>query len=112
VTRGEDNQVWMTSGYSYGWASWSPQGGYTYASPTVAVNGQTGDMLVSYVNENSYIPNYRTYSSNGSPLGDWCQDITYWQTVNAVGLSYVGGAIYAIITGLNGYVYYKQAYNG
>jgi hypothetical protein len=45
------------------------------------------------------------------PLGDWSQDITGWQTVNSVSLSVIGAVIYAIITGLNGYVYYKQAYN-
>jgi hypothetical protein len=112
VVRGEDDQVWMTTGWINDWSSWSPQGGYTYTSPTVAVNSQTGDMLVSNVDENSYIPNYRAYSSTGYPLGGWSQDSTNWQTVNAVALSYVAGALYAILTGLNGYVYYKEAYNG
>jgi hypothetical protein len=103
--------------YSYtgtgnNWGSWTQQGGYTYASPTIAA-GDNGQMLVSYVDENSYRPYYRAYGPSGNltPLGDWSQDITGWQTVNSVSLSVIGAVIYAIITGLNGYVYYKQAYN-
>lgn len=65
VARGEDNQVWMTTGWINSWSTWSAQGGYTYVSPTVGVNSQTGNMLVSYVDENSYIHNYRAYSSTG-----------------------------------------------
>jgi hypothetical protein len=115
VVRGEDNQVWMN--YSYtgtgnNWGSWAQQGGYTYASPTIAAS-DNGQMLVSYVDENNYRPYYRTYGPSGNltPLGDWSQDVTGWQTVNSVSLSVIGAVIYAIITGLNGYVYYKQAYN-
>lgn len=111
VARGENDHVWMTSGWINDWSSWSDQGGYTYTQPTVAAL-QTGQMLVSYVDENSYRPNYRQYTANALPLEDWSQDITGWQTVNAVALSVVYGAIYAVLTGLNGYVYYKQAYNG
>jgi hypothetical protein len=112
VARGEDNQVWMTGGGSYAWRGWSPQGGYTYTQPAVAANIQTSHMLVSYVNENTFRPNYRAYDENGNSMGSWSQDITGWQTVNTVALSIVGAVIYALITGLNGNVYYKQAYNG
>jgi hypothetical protein len=111
VARGENNHVWMTSGWINDWSSWSDQGGYTYTQPTVAAL-QSGQMLVSYVDENSYRPNYRQYTANALPLEDWSQDITGWQTVNAVTLSVVYGAIYAVLTALNGYVYYKQTYKG
>jgi hypothetical protein len=113
VLRGEDNQVWMansqdTTGNS--WGSWTAQGGYTYVQPTIARSG-AGPMLVSYVDENTYIPNYRTYNSIGNAMSGWSQDITYWQTIYSVGLSVVGATVYAILTGLNGNVYYKEAYN-
>jgi hypothetical protein len=112
AVRGEDNQVWMSgSGSPYNqWSAWAPQGGYTYASPSVTSNSQTGTVLVSYVDENSYRPYYRAYGVYGNPVGDWSQDITGWQTVNAVFLSVVGAAIYAVLTGLNGNIYYKQVY--
>jgi hypothetical protein len=112
VARGEDNQVWMTSGFPSTWASWSAQGGYTYTQPMIAADAQTGHMLVSYVDENSYRPYYRAYDAYRNPMGYWSQDITGYQTVYAVTLSVVGAAIYAILTGLNGAIYYKQAYYG
>jgi hypothetical protein len=112
VIRGEDNQVWMNSIVNGQWSDWTGQGFYTYNSPQIGVNAATGNMLVSAVGEDSYIPNYRTYDQNGNYPGAWSQDITNWQTIYAVGLSYVAGALYAIFTGQNGYVYYKQAYNG
>jgi hypothetical protein len=46
------------------------------------------------------------------PGAGWSQDITGWQTVRAVAISVLGYSIYAILTGLNGNVYYKQAYWG
>jgi len=113
AVRGEDNQVWMSgSGSPYNqWSPWAPQGGYTYTSPTVVANGQTGTVLVSYVDENTYRPSYRVYGVNGNPVGGWSQDITGWQTIYSVGLSVVGAAIYVLLTGQNGIVYYKQAYS-
>jgi hypothetical protein len=113
VVRGEDNQVWMVSSYDTtgsNWGSWTPQGGYTYVQPTIA-RSEAGPMLVSYVDENTYIPNYRPYGSVGQALGGWSQDITSWQTIYSVGLSVVSATVYVILTGLNGNVYYKEAYN-
>ena len=113
--RGEDNQVWMAYSYDLfgsSWSSWSAQGGYTYITPEVATNLQTGTMLVSIVDENSYRPNWRTYNQNGQPTGGWSQDTTGYQTVQAVALSIVGAAIYAILTGLNDAVWYKRVTSG
>jgi hypothetical protein len=112
AVRGEDNQVWMTGASSpYNqWSTWAAQGGYTQTAPSVTADSQTGTVLVSYVDENSYRPFYRAYGVYGNPLGGWSQDITGWQTVNTVFLSVVGAAIYAVLTGLNGNVYYKQVY--
>jgi hypothetical protein len=112
VIRGQDNQVWMNSVVNGQWGNWTGQGFYTYNQPQIGVNAQTGNMLVSAVGETSYVPNYRAYDQNGNNPGAWSTDITNWQTVYAVGLSYVAGALYAIFTGQNGYVYYKQAFNG
>lgn len=112
VIRGEDNQVWMNSLVNGQWGSWTGQGFYTYVSPTIAADAQSGNMLVSAVNENSYVPYYQAYDQNENALGGWSQDITGWQTVYSVFLSVIGTAIYAIFTGQNGYVYYKQAYSG
>jgi hypothetical protein len=109
--RGEDNQVWMAQSYDiFGqtWTGWSPQGGYTYISPEVTTNLNTGEMVVNYVDENSYRPSWRIYDSNGNPTGWWSQDTTGYQTVQAVALSWVAGAIFAILTGLNDAVWYKQ----
>lgn len=113
VVRGEDNQVWMANSNDItgnNWGSWTEQGGTTFVQPTVAVSG-AGPMVVSYVDDNSNVPNYRTYSSIGNAMGGWSQDITSWQTIYSVGLSVVGAAVYAILTGMNGNVYYKEAYN-
>jgi hypothetical protein len=113
AVRGEDNQVWMAQSYTgtgSNWASWTPQGGNTWTSPAIASSG-TGQMLVSYVDQNSYRPSYRAYGSAGNALGDWSQDITGWQTIYAVGLSVISAAIYVIFTGQNGFVYYKQGYS-
>jgi hypothetical protein len=114
-SRGEDNQVWMAQSYDMfgqSWTGWSPQGGYTYITPEVATNPQTGTMLVSNVDENTYRPNWRTYDQNGQPTGGWSQDTTGYQTVQAVALSIVGTAIYAILAGLNDAVWYKQVTSG
>lgn len=112
VIRGEDNQVWMDSIVNGQWGGWAGQGFYTYTPPQIGVNAATGNMLVSAVDENSSIPNYRTYDQNGGNPGDWSQDSTYWQTIYAVALSYVNRALYAIFTGQNGIAYYKQVFNG
>jgi hypothetical protein len=119
VARGEDNQVWMSHSYDIfgdSWSSWEPQGGETYVQPQIAADpgaeGGQGAIMVSYVDENSYNPTYRIYDHYGLPYAWWSQDITGWQTVNSVALSLVGTAIYAILTGLNGYVYYKQVFSG
>jgi hypothetical protein len=112
VIRGEDNQVWMNSIVNGQWGSWTGQGFYTYAPPQIGVNAATGHMLVSAVGAGTNVPSYRAYDQNGNYPGAWSQDITNWQTIYAVGLSYVAGALYAIFTGQNGYVYWKRAYNG
>jgi hypothetical protein len=112
AARGEDNQVWTTysdrTGY---WTSWVAQGGYTYVSPGIAALPD-GNMLLSNVDENSYRPTYRTYDRNGNPTGGWSTDNTGWQTVYPVFLSVVASAVYALLTGQNGFVYNKQAYQG
>jgi hypothetical protein len=113
AVRGTDNQVWINHSYTGtgdSWVGWTQQGGNTYVSPTIAATG-TGQMLVSEVDESSYRPNYRTYGALGNPLGDWSQDITGWQTIYSLGLSVIGASVWAILTGLNGDVYYKQAYS-
>ena len=101
----------MLRGDGSGFGSWLPQGGDTFTGPTVAINDQTGHVLVSYVDEGAH-PNYRAFDGGGNPLGDWSQDITGYQTTYSVTLSGVGNAIYAILTGLDHLVYYKQVYNG
>jgi hypothetical protein len=112
AARGEDNEVWTTysdrTGY---WTSWVAQGGYTYVSPGIAALPD-GNMLLSNVDENSYRPTYRTYDRNGNSTGGWSTDNTGWQTVYPVFLSVVGYAVYALLTGQNGFVYNKQAYQG
>ncbi|MDQ1742483.1 MAG: hypothetical protein QOE23_822 [Pseudonocardiales bacterium] len=87
------------------------QGGNTTDTPTMAASARTGTMLLSYL-DNTYRPNYRQYSPFGSPQSGSSQDITGWQTVSAVFLSVVFGDIFAILTALNGYVYYKRAFSG
>jgi hypothetical protein len=111
VVRGLDNQVWMNSIVNGQWGSWTGQGVYTYNPPEIAAS-QSGNMLVSAVGQSSNVPWYRAYDQNGNATAYWSNDITGWQTIYAVGLSVLGSAIYAILTGQNGYVYYKQAYNG
>lgn len=114
AVRGNDNQVWMSASGNRGsgWSEWWANGGYTYVSPAIVANGETGLMLLGEVDENTYRPNYRVYASNGSAISDWSQDITGWQTVEAVQLVAVGAAMYVLMTGLNGWSYYKQAFYG
>jgi hypothetical protein len=111
VLRGEDNAVWMSYSDNNGnqWGDWTPQGGYTTQTPTIAASAATNQMLVSYVDQ-TYRPNWRTYSVYGSATGGWSQDFTGWQTIYAVSLSVVGAVVFAILTGQDGYVYYKQVY--
>jgi len=114
VARGEDNQVWMASSYdNHGnsWGSWQGQGGSTFVQPTIAATA-SGNMLVSYVDEYSHSPFYRSYNQYGSPNGDWSQDITGWETSYAVALSVIGYTVFAVLTGGGDYAYWKQAYNG
>lgn len=114
VVRGEDNQVWMARSYTGtggNWGNWTGQSGNTWDSPTIAA-GANGHMLVSYVDQNNYRTYFRTYDADGQPTSNWSQDVAGWQTIYSVGLSVIYNTIYAILTGLNGYVYYKEAYDG
>lgn len=112
VYRGTDNGIWMSYSDNNGnqWGDPTPQGGSTTNQPTIAASGQTDQMLVSYVDQ-TYRPNWRTYGVFGAPTGDWSQDATGWQTIYRVGLSVVGAIMYAILTGQDGNVYYKQVYS-
>ena len=111
VLRGEDNAVWMSYSDNNGnqWGDWTPQGGNTTQTPTIAASAETNQMLVSYIDQ-TYRPTWRTYSVYGSATGGWSQDATGWQTIYSVALSVVGAVIYAILTGQDGNVYYKQVY--
>jgi hypothetical protein len=113
VVRGEDNGIWMSYSDNNGgqWNDFTPQGGSTTRNPTIAASAQTDQMIVSYVDSNTFRPNYRTYSQWGGPTGGWSQDITGWQTIYRVGISVVGAVMYAIFTGQDGYGYYKQVYS-
>ncbi|GAA1626261.1 hypothetical protein GCM10009744_12670 [Kribbella alba] len=112
AARGEDNGIWMSYSDNNGnqWGDWTPQGGSTTRPPTIAASGQTDQMLVSYV-DSTYRPNWRTYGQYGAPTGGWSQDATGWQTIYSVGLSVVRNIMYAILTGQDGNVYYKQVYS-
>ncbi len=57
-----------------------------------------------------YTTHYRIYAPNAVPLTNWQPDVTSWQTRYPVQLAAYGAAIYALITGLDGLVWYKQAY--
>jgi hypothetical protein len=111
VCRGTDNRIWLIAGDDNGqtWSGWSQLGGATYTQPTITTSPQGGNMLISAVGTNS-IPQYLALNHFGGPLGSWSQDITNWHTFSAVQLIAVNAVIYAILTGLDGYVYYKQAY--
>jgi hypothetical protein len=115
VARGMDNRIWMSYSNSNGrqWNDWTPQGGGdTTLSPTIAASGETNQMLVTYVDSNTFRPVYQTYSQWGAPTNDpWSPDITNWQTIYSVGVSVVGAVMYALFTGLNGGGYYKQLYS-
>jgi hypothetical protein len=114
VARGEDNTVWMTNDDPGYWVPWTQlYSGPTYLSPSIAATWD-GNMLVAYVDESdgNYHPTYRTYDGNGNPTGGWSTDITGWQTVTAVFLSVAAYSIYTILNGLDGVVYWKQAYQG
>jgi hypothetical protein len=112
VIRGLDNQVWMNSIANGQWGSWTGQGIWTYNTPEIAANDQTGNMLVSAVGRDSNTPQYRAYTQWGNARDFWSPDITGWQTVYAVGLSLFNGYIYALITGQNGLTWWKPVYNG
>jgi hypothetical protein len=112
VYRGTDNGVWMSYSDNNGnqWGDPVPQGGNTTHPPTIAASPQTDQMLVSYV-DSTYRPNWRTFGQYGAATGAWSQDNTGWQTIYSVGLSVIGAIMYAILTGQDGYVYYKQVYS-
>jgi hypothetical protein len=109
VVRGDDGEVWMIDGWSRDWSPWNPQGGNTIDTPHIAVT-TGGTMLVDYLDTN-YNVQYRVYDMEGnSPLG-WLPDTTGYQSHYPVQLAAYGYAIYALLTGLDGLVWYKQAYN-
>jgi hypothetical protein len=111
VVRGDDNAVWMNSGWLNDWSSWTSEGSTTIDTPHIGVSS-TGNMIVDAL-ASDYTTQYRIYDRWGENLTEWQPDTTYWQSHYPVQLAAYGAAIYAIITGLNGnLVYYKEAYNG
>jgi hypothetical protein len=112
VARGVDNQIWMVNSLPNAtWGSWRPQSGFTYMQPTIAVLPD-GNMLVSFANPDTGRPNYGRFTAYGTLVGGWMEDISGWQSAYPVFLSVVGSAIYALLTGYDNFVYYKQAYTG
>jgi hypothetical protein len=112
VARGEDNQIWMVYSRADGsWANWYQVGGYTLAQPSIAALPD-GNMLVSYLDPYQLNPMYGRFDAFGNLYGGWSRDITGWQSPFPIILSVVGAAVYALLTGMDGFVYYKQAYTG
>jgi hypothetical protein len=113
VDQGTDGNYYITQGVYDGssWSRWTYLGGYSSdpaTQPTIAVIPNTGNMLVSYVDDNEN-PVYMALDSYGN-FDNWSTDITGWQTTEAVTLIGRGNAIYALLTGLDGAVYWKQVY--
>lgn len=112
VARGEDNQIWMVNSLpNETWSRWLAHGGFTYEQPSIAVLPD-GNMLVSYTDPNTGRPNYGTFTAYGLRYGGWQTDDTGWQTHYSVFLTVVGAAVYALLTGTDGFVYNKRAYTG
>jgi hypothetical protein len=109
VARGEDGEVWLTEGFTNDWSPWYAEGGNAIDTPHIAVTSG-GTMLVDYVGTD-YSVYYRVYDMEGNSYVDWQPDSTGYQSHYPVQLSAYGFAIYAILTGLDGLVWYKQAYN-
>jgi hypothetical protein len=109
VARGEDSQVWMINGFTDNWSSWYQEGGNTIDTPHIVSSPSGRTMMVDYLDTN-YNVEYRMYDELGNGLGNWQPDVTGWQSHYPVQLAAYGNAIYAIITGLNLLIWYKQAY--
>jgi hypothetical protein len=108
LARGENNQVWMTEGWFNSWNSWYPEGGYTIDTPHLAVVNN-GYMMADYLDAN-YNVQTRVYDEWGLPVTDWQPESTGWQTHYPAQLAAYGEALYMLFTGLDGLVWYKQAY--
>jgi hypothetical protein len=108
VARGTDGQVWMTEGWINSWNSWYQEGGNTIDTPHIAVTAN-GYMLVDYIDAN-YEAHARVYDEWGIPYTGWNSESTSWQSHFPVQLAAYGAAIYMLLTGLDGLVWYKQAY--
>jgi hypothetical protein len=113
MARGEDNQVWMTTALSGtdaapNWYGWSPTGGYTIDTPHMSAVSN-GYMLADYLDGNFHVQT-RVYDPYGNAITDWQPESTGWQTYYPAQLAAYGAALIMLLTGLNGLVYYKQAY--
>jgi hypothetical protein len=109
VVRALNNEVWMIFGGSGNWSNWYNEGGYTIDTPHISVSPTGEQMFFDYIDPN-YNVYFRLYDQWGDAIGNWLEDTTGWQTNYPVALEAYGNAMIAIITGLNGLVWFKQAY--
>jgi hypothetical protein len=109
MARGTDGQNWMAAGW-FNTMQWYAEGGATIDSPSIGVINN-GNMMVDYVDANHTVQ-YRIYSPDGEAISPWLPDVTGYQTNHPVHFAAVGNALYALLTGLDNLVYYKQAYYG
>jgi len=97
----ENNQI-------SGWYGWAAEGGSTIDTPHIAVVNN-GYMMADYLDSNLQVQT-RVYDPWGFGVGGWNPESTFWQTHYPAQLAAYGAAIYMLFTGLDGLVWYKQAY--
>jgi hypothetical protein len=111
AVRGENNHIWVGSSFDQGqtWNNFTDEGGVTFDSPTITSNN-LGAVLVAQRGTDNRVY-YQEYNYLGQPLTDWEQETVGYQTLHPVTLAANGQIIYSLITGEDGFVYWKEAWN-
>jgi hypothetical protein len=91
------------------WSTWDNQFIATFDRPHMAVTPD-GQMAVSTLNANSQ-PKYGIYDIEGFLMFGWEGDTTGYQTPNTPQLTSNGHSIFSLLTGFDGFGYYKQLYD-
>nr|WP_296072526.1 hypothetical protein [uncultured Actinoplanes sp.] len=110
VHRGTDGHVYLSvlDVGDNSWPAWQDLGGSASSSPVIAINS-FDDVVVSYRDSGGHL--HTSAAAEGAGFSPWETDPTGWQTNVSPGISTVNGAVYLLLTGLNGLVYFRKTFN-
>jgi hypothetical protein len=113
AARGLNNEIYLNTADAAGlnWGTWEAQGGNAADQVQIAATGDgRGNIVVSYRDPSNFI-NFGAWGIDNGFFTGFGRDFNNWQTFSPIFLSVFNAAVYAIATGTNGGVYWKQAFN-